>query len=41
MLIISGSDAVLIVDIPGESNLDDLGIKNKNLASISLNSTNN
>ena len=32
----SGTDAVLIVDIPGESNLEDLGIKNKNLASISL-----
>jgi tryptophan synthase alpha chain len=27
---------VLIVDIPGESNLDDLGIENKKLASISL-----
>jgi len=33
---ISGSDAVLIVDIPGESELDEMGIKNKNLASISL-----
>ena len=32
----SGTDAVLIVDIPGESNLEDLGIKNENLASISL-----
>ena len=32
----SGTDAVLIVDIPGESNLEDLGIKNKNLDSISL-----
>lgn len=32
----SGSDAVLIVDVPGESNLEELGIKNKNLASISL-----
>tara|TARA_B100000287_G_scaffold428899_1_gene481157 strand:+ start:92 stop:889 length:798 start_codon:yes stop_codon:yes gene_type:complete len=32
----SGVDAVLIVDIPGESNLEDLGIKNENLASISL-----
>tara|TARA_B100000686_G_C16623359_1_gene880448 strand:- start:215 stop:1012 length:798 start_codon:yes stop_codon:yes gene_type:complete len=31
-----GVDAVLIVDIPGESNLQDLGIKNENLASISL-----
>lgn len=31
-----GVDAVLIVDIPGESNLDDLGIENKKLASISL-----
>ena len=32
----SGTDAVLIVDIPGESDLGDLGVKNKNLASISL-----
>ena len=32
----SGADAVLIVDIPGESDLKDLGIKNQNLASISL-----
>ena len=32
----SGTDAVLIVDIPGESDLEELGIKNKNLASISL-----
>ena len=31
-----GCDAVLIVDIPGESNLKDIGIKNTNLASISL-----
>ena len=31
-----GSDAVLIVDIPGESNLKNIGIKNTNLASISL-----
>jgi tryptophan synthase alpha chain len=32
----SGTDAVLIVDIPGESNIEDLGIINRNLASISL-----
>ena len=32
----SGTDAVLIVDIPGESDLEELGIINKNLASISL-----
>ena len=31
-----GTDAVLIVDVPGESDLEDLGIKNTNLASISL-----
>ena len=31
-----GSDAVLIVDIPGESDLKNIGIKNTNLASISL-----
>ncbi len=31
-----GSDAVLIVDIPGESDLKSIGIKNTNLASISL-----
>ena len=31
-----GTDAVLIVDIPGESDLGKIGIKNKNLASISL-----
>ena len=31
-----GADAVLIVDIPGESDLEELGIQNKNLASISL-----
>ena len=33
---LSGTDAVLIVDIPGESNIEDLGIINRNLASISL-----
>jgi tryptophan synthase alpha chain len=33
---VSGSDAVLIVDIPGESDLKNIGIKNTNLASISL-----
>ena len=32
----SGTDAVLIVDLPGETDLQDLGIANKNLASISL-----
>ena len=32
----SGTDAVLIVDLPGETDLEDLGIANKNLASISL-----
>ena len=32
----SGTDAVLIVDLPGETDLKNLGIKNKNLASISL-----
>jgi len=32
----SGTDAVLIVDLPGETELEDLGIANKNLASISL-----
>ena len=32
----SGTDAVLIVDLPGETDLENLGIKNKNLASISL-----
>ena len=32
----SGNDAVLIVDIPGESDLKNIGIKNTNLASISL-----
>lgn len=31
-----GTDAVLIVDIPGESNLADFGINKENLASISL-----
>jgi len=31
-----GTDAVLIVDVPGESNLEEIGIKNKNIASISL-----
>ena len=31
-----GTDAVLIVDIPGESNLDEFGINKENLASISL-----
>ena len=31
-----GTDAVLIVDVPGESDLGDLGITNTNLASISL-----
>ena len=31
-----GSDAVLIVDIPGENDLKNIGIKNTNLASISL-----
>ena len=31
-----GTDAVLIVDIPGESNLEDFGINKENLASISL-----
>ena len=30
----SGADAVLIVDIPGENNLKDLGIKNQNLQDI-------
>ena len=33
---ISGTDAVLIVDIPGESSLKDLGINDQHLASISL-----
>ncbi len=33
---VAGSDAVLIVDIPGESDLKNIGIKNTNLASISL-----
>ena len=33
---IDGTDAVLIVDVPGESDLGDLGITNTNLASISL-----
>ena len=32
----SGSDAVLIVDIPGETDIKNIGIKNTNLASISL-----
>ncbi len=32
----AGSDAVLIVDIPGESDLKKIGIESKNLASISL-----
>jgi tryptophan synthase alpha chain len=32
----SGTDAVLIVDLPGETDLEDLGIANKNLATISL-----
>jgi tryptophan synthase alpha chain len=32
----AGTDAVLIVDLPGETDLEDLGIANKNLASISL-----
>ncbi|MDB4029012.1 tryptophan synthase subunit alpha [Gammaproteobacteria bacterium] len=31
-----GTDAVLIVDVPGESSLEEIGIKNKNIASISL-----
>ena len=31
-----GTDAVLIVDVPGESSLEDIGIQNKNIASISL-----
>jgi tryptophan synthase alpha chain len=31
-----GTDAVLIVDVPGESTLEEVGIKNKNIASISL-----
>ena len=31
-----GIDALLIVDIPGECTLQDLGIKNENLSSISL-----
>jgi tryptophan synthase alpha chain len=31
-----GIDAVLIVDIPGESTLEEMGIQNNNIASISL-----
>jgi tryptophan synthase alpha chain len=31
-----GTDAVLIVDIPGESTLEKIGINNTNIASISL-----
>jgi tryptophan synthase alpha chain len=31
-----GTDAVLIVDVPGESSLEEMGINNKNIASISL-----
>jgi tryptophan synthase alpha chain len=31
-----GTDAVLIVDVPGESSLEEIGIQNKNIASISL-----